>query len=111
MVNACEHRGATLTRVSKGNQATFTCPFHAWTYKSDGRLIKVKAPGEYCKHSAKTTRGLKQGRISSYRGSVFVTLDRQAPDSLEAFLAGAKVFLEFMVQQPPTGELAVLQGK
>lgn len=48
MVNACEHRGATLTRVAKGNQSTFTCPFHAWCYKSDGRLVKVKAPSEYC---------------------------------------------------------------
>jgi anthranilate 1,2-dioxygenase (deaminating, decarboxylating) large subunit len=43
MVNACEHRGATLTRVAKGNQSVFTCPFHAWCYKSDGRLVKVKA--------------------------------------------------------------------
>ena len=111
MVNACEHRGATLTRVSKGNQATFTCPFHAWTYKSDGRLIKVKAPGEYCEHFDKTTRGLKQGRIASYRGFVFVSLDSQATDSLEDFLGDAKVFLDLMVDQSPTGELEVLQGK
>src|SRR5256885_12509295 len=47
LVNACAHRGTTLTRVCKGRQAAFTCPFHAWTYKPDGRLIKVKAPGEY----------------------------------------------------------------
>ncbi|MGH1402533.1 MAG: anthranilate 1,2-dioxygenase large subunit [Acinetobacter tandoii] len=111
MVNACEHRGATLTRVSKGNQGTFTCPFHAWTYKSDGRLIKVKAPGEYCEHFDKTTRGLKQGRISSYRGFVFVSLDSQATDSLEDFLGDAKVFLDLMVEQSPTGELEVLQGR
>ncbi|MNV66002.1 Anthranilate 1,2-dioxygenase large subunit [compost metagenome] len=47
LINASQHHGATLTRVDKGNQSTFTCPFHAWCYKSDGRLVKVKATGEY----------------------------------------------------------------
>lgn len=111
MVNACEHRGATLTRVAKGNQSTFTCPFHAWCYKSDGRLVKVKAPSEYCEDFDKSSRGLKQGRIASYRGFVFVSLDVQATDSLEDFLGDAKVFLDLMVEQSPTGELEVLQGK
>ncbi|MGY6581774.1 Rieske 2Fe-2S domain-containing protein [Klebsiella pneumoniae] len=57
MVNACEHRGATLTRVAKGNQSTLTCPFHAWCYKSDGRLVKVKAPSESCEDFDKSSRG------------------------------------------------------
>ena len=111
LVNACEHRGATLTRVSKGNQSTFTCPFHAWCYKSDGRLLKVKAPSEYCKDFDKESRGLKQGRIASYRGFVFVSLDIHATDTLEEFLGDAKVFLDLMVEQSPTGELEVLPGK
>ena len=62
-------------------------------------------------HFDKTTRGLKQGRISIYRGLVFVSLDSQATDSLEDFLGDAKVFLDLMVEQSPTGELEVLQGK
>lgn len=60
LINACQHRGTTLTRVGKGNQSTFTCPFHAWCYKSDGRLVKVKAPGEYSEGFDKATRGLKR---------------------------------------------------
>jgi anthranilate 1,2-dioxygenase (deaminating, decarboxylating) large subunit len=111
LLNACQHRGATLTRVSQGNQAVFTCPFHAWCYKSDGRLVKVKAPSEYCSDFDKSSRGLKQGRIASYRGFVFVSLDTQASDSLEDFLGDAKVFLDLMVDQSPTGELEVLAGK
>lgn len=111
MVNACEHRGATLTRSAKGNQSTFTCPFHAWCYKSDGRLVKVKAPAEYCDDFDKTSRGLKKARIASYRGFVFVSLDTQATDCLEDYLGDTKVFLDLMVEQSPTGELEVLQGK
>jgi len=111
LINACQHRGATLTRVSKGNQSTFTCPFHAWCYKSDGRLVKVKAPGEYPEGFDKATRGLKKARIESYKGFVFVSLDTLGSDSLEDYLGDAKVFFDMMVAQSPTGELEVLPGK
>ena len=111
LVNACQHQGATLTRVCKGNQSTFTCPFHAWCYKSDGRLVKVKAPGEYPADFDKASRGLKKARIDSYRGFVFISLDATATDSLEDFLGDAKVFFDMMVAQSPTGELEVLPGR
>jgi anthranilate 1,2-dioxygenase (deaminating, decarboxylating) large subunit len=111
LINACQHRGTTLTRVGKGNQSTFTCPFHAWCYKSDGRLVKVKAPGEYPEDFDKATRGLKKARIESYKGFVFVSLDVNGRDSLEDFLGDAKVFFDMMVAQSATGELEVLPGK
>ncbi|SEJ81311.1 anthranilate 1,2-dioxygenase [Pseudomonas linyingensis] len=111
LINACQHRGATLTRVGKGNQSTFTCPFHAWCYKSDGRLVKVKAPGEYPEGFDKATRGLKKARIESYKGFVFISLDVAGTDSLGDFLGDARVFFDMMVAQSPTGELEVLPGK
>ncbi|AWM93138.1 anthranilate 1,2-dioxygenase large subunit [Pseudomonas sp. 31-12] len=111
LINACQHRGTTLTRVGKGNQSTFTCPFHAWCYKSDGRLVKVKAPGEYPEGFDKATRGLKKARIESYKGFVFVSLNVEGTDSLQDFLGDAKVFFDMMVAQSPTGELEVLPGK
>lgn len=111
LINACQHRGTTLTRVGKGNQSTFTCPFHAWCYKSDGRLVKVKAPGEYPEGFDKATRGLKKARIQSYKGFVFISLDVHADNSLEDFLGDAKVFFDMMVAQSPTGKLEVLPGK
>lgn len=111
MINACQHRGATLTRLSKGNQSTFTCPFHAWCYKNDGRLLKVKAPGEYGEDFDKSTRGLKKARIESYKGFVFISLDANGRDTLEDYLGDARVFFDMMVAQSPTGELEVLPGK
>ncbi|MDP2549163.1 anthranilate 1,2-dioxygenase large subunit [Oceanobacter sp. 4_MG-2023] len=111
MVNACQHRGATLTRLQKGNQSTFTCPFHAWTYKNDGRLMKVKAPGEYAEDFDKSCRGLKKARIESYKGFVFVSLDTEATDCLTEFLGDARIFFDMMVAQSPTGDLEVLPGK
>src|SRR5229473_2376945 len=36
--NACRHRGATVCNLPDGNTTFFRCPYHAWTYKTDGTL-------------------------------------------------------------------------
>lgn len=41
-INACRHRGAQLTDEPRGEKNRFTCPFHAWTYASDGRLMGIR---------------------------------------------------------------------
>ena len=33
-----------LCRRKKDNRATFTCPFHGWTFRNNGKLLKVKDP-------------------------------------------------------------------
>ncbi|WP_457943290.1 anthranilate 1,2-dioxygenase large subunit [Vreelandella alkaliphila] len=111
LANTCQHRGATLTRVGKGNQSTFTCPFHAWCYKSDGRLVKVKAPSEYPEDFDKASLGLSQARIESYRGFVFISLDTESTVSLKEFLGDTTLFFDMMVEQAKDGELEVLPGE
>lgn len=41
-VNACRHRGAVLTDEQRGKQHRFACPFHAWTYANDGKLLGIR---------------------------------------------------------------------
>jgi len=110
LINACQHRGATLTRVCKGNQSTFTCPFHAWCYKSNGNLVKVKAPGEYHEEFDKSEFNLKRALVSSYQGFVFVNLNLDCPISLEEFLGDAKIGFDMLAAQSETGELDVIKG-
>ncbi len=43
-VNSCRHRGAILTEQERGKQHRFACPFHAWTYASDGQLLGIREP-------------------------------------------------------------------
>jgi hypothetical protein len=31
-----------LCRHKRGNKATYTCPFHGWTFNNSGKLLKVK---------------------------------------------------------------------
>ncbi|MGB5810361.1 MAG: SRPBCC family protein [Polyangiales bacterium] len=41
-INVCRHRGATVELREAGNCRRFVCPYHAWTYKTDGSLTAVR---------------------------------------------------------------------
>ena len=40
-LNSCRHRGMKVCRYDEGNTAVFTCPYHGWSYGTDGRLAGV----------------------------------------------------------------------
>ncbi|MEO1334783.1 MAG: Rieske 2Fe-2S domain-containing protein [Myxococcota bacterium] len=41
-INVCKHRGARVTLEEKGHCKRLVCPYHAWTYHTDGRLSHVR---------------------------------------------------------------------
>ena len=44
-LNSCRHRGMKVCRYDEGNTAVFTCPYHGWSYGTDGRLVGVGPSG------------------------------------------------------------------
>lgn len=46
-VNACRHRGAQLTNEARGEKSRFVCPFHSWTFATDGRLVGVRLAEQF----------------------------------------------------------------
>ncbi len=38
-LNSCRHRGMKVCRYDEGNTPVFTCPYHGWSYGTDGRLV------------------------------------------------------------------------
>src|SRR5437899_3394115 len=40
-LNSCRHRGMKVCRYDEGNTAVLTCPYHGWSYSTDGRLVGV----------------------------------------------------------------------
>ena len=111
-INACSHRGAQLCRHKRGNKATYTCPFHGWTFNNSGKLLKVKDPESAgypeCFNKEGSHDLKKVARFSNYKGFLFGSLnDDVAP--LEEFLGEAGKIIDMIVNQSPDG-LEVLRG-
>jgi benzoate/toluate 1,2-dioxygenase alpha subunit len=112
LINACAHRGAMLCRRKTDNRPTLTCPFHGWTFRNDGRLLKVKDPeGAGYPESFNRNGELdltRVARFESYRGFLFGSVN---PDvtTLEEHLGDSTKVIDMLVDQSPEG-LEVLRG-
>jgi phenylpropionate dioxygenase-like ring-hydroxylating dioxygenase large terminal subunit len=40
-LNSCRHRGMKVCRYDEGSTPVFTCPYHGWSYGTDGKLVGV----------------------------------------------------------------------
>lgn len=80
--NVCRHRGARLVDGPSGHCARLICPYHAWTYDLDGRLIGVPLRDTYPALEM-DKQGLATVDIEIYRGFVFVRLEGDGPSVAE----------------------------
>jgi benzoate/toluate 1,2-dioxygenase subunit alpha len=112
LINACSHKGAMLCRRKKDNRATFTCPFHGWTFNNAGKLLKVKDPrGAGYPETFKTDGSHDLTRVpkfESYRGFLFGSLNPDVPE-LKDHLGGAAKIIDMIADQSPEG-VEVLRG-
>ena len=46
-LDACRHRGVRVSPDERGKSLKFTCPFHSWTYASNGDLVAVPREGDF----------------------------------------------------------------
>lgn len=75
--NICRHRAAPLVKEPAGKAPRFLCPYHSWSYATDGALIAVPEERNFpCLDRGE--RGLLPVRCESWRGFVFVNLDGDA---------------------------------
>jgi Rieske 2Fe-2S family protein len=83
--NVCRHRGSRLKEESCGQSSTIQCPYHAWTYGLDGRLIGAPhmddVPG-----FQKADYPLQTVNLGVWEGFIFVNLGNK-PMPLEKCLA------------------------
>ena len=112
MINACAHRGAMLCRRKTDNRMTLTCPFHGWTFRNDGTLLKVKDPDDAGYPESFNTEGSHNlthvARFESYRGFLFGSLNQDVLP-LEEHLGDTVKVIDMLVDQSPEG-LEVLRG-
>ena len=83
--NVCRHRGTRLCEEQRGKfSGSIQCPYHAWTYGLDGRLMGVPDL-ETMNGLRKEEHGLHPAAVARWEGFVFVNLAREPQPFSEAF--------------------------
>tara|TARA_B100000676_G_scaffold310530_1_gene377411 strand:- start:1734 stop:2909 length:1176 start_codon:yes stop_codon:yes gene_type:complete len=73
---SCRHRFMPVVQ-GKGNTKRFVCPYHTWTYATDGRLIGAPHM-EGSRVFDKASCSLPEYRLEIWKGFIFVNLDDDA---------------------------------
>ena len=108
--NVCRHRGARLCRHdddsvpgdprlsvkqlgSSGNSPVFRCPYHAWTYDTEGSLIYAYGMQE---DFDPADNGLIPCHLRDLEGNIFLNLSKAAePPDFDAQVGGMRSTLEY----------------
>jgi benzoate/toluate 1,2-dioxygenase subunit alpha len=112
--NRCPHKGTRITTESCGNAGKFfRCPYHAWSFRTDGSLLAIPLRKGY------ENTGLEQSHagqgmtpvrhVHNYRGFVFAKLNDVGP-GFEEFFGDSLSSFDNMVDRSPEGRLEVAGG-
>lgn len=87
--NVCRHRGMPLVQGT-GNTKRFVCSYHAWTYGTDGALLRAARMNNKS-FDVKTCR-LPEFACEERFGFIYVCLDVSPPD-IDTTLAGLEAVI------------------
>lgn len=112
--NRCAHKGVQVVSEGQGNTGKyFRCPYHAWTYRTDGRLLAIPLKQGYDEAAlahCEASQGMKSvGAVHVYRDFVFCRLSEQG-ESFADFFGDSLSTLDNMVDRSPEGKLVVAGG-
>ena len=83
--NVCTHRGTQLVAEAEGKRATFSCPYHMWTYGGEGALLSAPDFDQF--GLDKKDCALKQVALDVCAGLIFVNFAADPPP-LRDWLSG-----------------------
>ena len=86
-VNMCSHRGSRLIADGSGTAHKFTCPYHAWTYSTEGDLIAVYSEDDFGAVD-RSCFGLTELPCLEISGIIWVILDKDSKLDIKNFLSG-----------------------
>ncbi|MEQ1497215.1 MAG: aromatic ring-hydroxylating dioxygenase subunit alpha [Novosphingobium sp.] len=79
--NVCRHRGSTICQADSGNAPKLVCPYHAWTFGLDGKLLAARLMPE---DFDKAENGLNACHIRVFHGLIFINMSEGEPDDFDA---------------------------
>lgn len=114
LMNRCAHKGSRLVSAPCGNTGKFfRCPYHAWTFKTDGSLLSIPLKNGYegtQLHDCEASKGLVPvAGVRSYRGFIFVKINDVGP-SFEEYFGDSLSSIDNMADRSPEGELEIAGG-
>lgn len=84
--NVCQHRGARVMTTDRGCEKTFTCPYHGWSYRNNGRLVVVPDNQRFPDGGVdRDAHSLVPVQVEVFAGLVWINMDAQAA-TLHAWL-------------------------
>lgn len=90
--NVCRHRGSTICSAESGNTPRLVCPYHAWTFGLDGRLLAARLMPE---DFDKAENGLFACHVRVFHGLIFINLSENEPDDFDATFGDMGPILEY----------------
>ena len=114
LYNRCAHKGVQIAPEGCGHTGKFfRCPYHAWTYRTDGRLLSIPLKKGYDHtgfEACEASQGMVAvGAVEVYRDFVFCRL-RPEGMGFAQFFGPALSTLDNMVDRSPEGRLEVAGG-
>jgi choline monooxygenase len=92
--NVCAHRGHELLKGS-GKKNTITCPYHAWAYDLDCKLINARNSENVASFN-KCDFTLKEVRLEIFCGMIMINLDQNAKPFAQQFEGLEKDIRKYM---------------
>ncbi len=74
--NVCRHRSSRICEPGIANQKRFVCPYHAWSYDLDGKLMSARHMED---SFDKSEYSLNKLAIEIFCGFIFVSLSPDSP--------------------------------
>ena len=109
-LNVCRHRAAVVCREPQGNSKGFFCFYHGWSYNINGELDGVPGKASYPPSFDQSNLGRAEpAHVDQYKGFIFISFNPDA-EPLSDYLAGAKEYIDLIVDQSPDGNMEVLEG-
>ncbi len=100
--NVCRHRGTRLVEDPRGHCSVLQCPYHAWTYALDGRLIGAPHMEEVVGF-AKANYSLGEVALETWESFLFGNLAPEPQPLAEVFQPLAGKFAQWNLPQLRSG--------
>ena len=114
LMNRCAHKGSRLVSQACGHTGKFfRCPYHAWTFKTDGSLLSIPLKNGYkgtALGECEASKGLVTVKnVHVYRGFVFARINDAGP-GFEEYFGDSLSSIDNMADRSPEGQLEIAGG-